>query len=201
MSEPLQVRISRDGNEIGTYSAQEAVRLLVYGTLKESDHYWHEGMVEWAPLSRLQASEARRLLAERALQKKQEEEIKATELARQRREDAERIRQEQAKAKELEDQAVAEATRIRMEKEKASYFKCHCCRDSFKKPKDPADDFGSAIGGLIVSGLLAFIPIVGWVVGPILAVYCLCIILASQIVAPYCPSCRSSNFSRPEETK
>ena len=108
MSTPLLVKISRDGKEIGTYEAKEAVRLLVYGTLKETDFYWHEGMTEWAPLSKLQASEARRELAERALQQKQEEAIKAEQLAR-----------EKAKAKEEEDRAVAEAVRIRTEEEKA----------------------------------------------------------------------------------
>lgn len=119
MSEPLQVRVSRDGKEIGTYSAQEAVRLLVYGTLKETDFYWHEGMTDWAPLTQLQASEARRQLAERALQQKQEEERKAAELAKKRREEAEFKRQQEAKAKEEEDRLVAEAAQLRMEKQKA----------------------------------------------------------------------------------
>jgi len=64
MSTPLLVKISRDGKEIGTYEAKEAVRLLVYGTLKETDFYWHEGMTEWASLSKLQASEARRMQVE-----------------------------------------------------------------------------------------------------------------------------------------
>lgn len=99
MSESLQVRVSRDGKELGTYSAQEAVRLLVAGTLKVTDFYWHEGMTEWAPLTQLQAAEARRQLAERALQQKQEEERKAAELAKKRREEAEQLGQEQAKAK------------------------------------------------------------------------------------------------------
>lgn len=119
MSGPLQVRVSREGKEVGVYSAQEAIRLLANGTLKETDFYWHEGMADWAPLTLLQASEARRQLAERALQQKQEEERKAAELAKKRRDEAERLRQEQASAKEAEDRAVAEATRIRMEKEKA----------------------------------------------------------------------------------
>ncbi len=73
MASPLLVKVSRDGKEIGTYDAQEAVRLLVNGTLKETDFYWHEGMTDWAPLVKLQASEARKQLAERALQQKQEE--------------------------------------------------------------------------------------------------------------------------------
>ena len=200
MSEPLQVRVSREGKELGSYPAPEVLSMLKEGAFLPTDFYWHEGMTDWAPLAQLQASEARRLLAERALQQKLEEERKAAELAKKRRDEAEQLRQEQAKAKEEEDRQVTEAARARLEQEKANYFRCQCCRDTFKKPKDPSDDFGPAIAGLIFSGLLAFIPVVGWVVGPILASYCFCIILASQIVAPYCPSCRSSNFSRPEKT-
>ena len=108
MSSPLLVKISRDGKEIGTYEAKEAVRLLVYGTLKETDFYWHEGMTEWAPLLKLQASEDRRQLAERAEQLAREKALKDEQLA-----------QEKAKAKEEEDRAVAEAVRIRTEEEKA----------------------------------------------------------------------------------
>ena len=119
MSSPLLVKISRDGKEIGTYEAKEAVRLLVYGTLKETDFYWHEGMTEWAPLLKLQASEARRQLAERAEQVKQEEAIKAEQLAQEKALKAEQLAQEQAfkyeqlareraKAKE-EEQAKAKA--------------------------------------------------------------------------------------------
>ena len=127
MSSPLLVKISRDGKEIGTYEAKEAVRLLVYGTLTETDFYWHEGMTEWAPLVKLQASEARRQLAERAEQLKQEQAIKAEQLAREKalkdeqlaqeqafkyeqlaRERAKAKEEEQAKAKE-EEQAKAKA--------------------------------------------------------------------------------------------
>jgi len=65
MSSPLLVKISRDGKEIGTYEAKEAVRLLVYGTLKETDFYWHEGMGgEGELLSKLDTSEGLRLPAE-----------------------------------------------------------------------------------------------------------------------------------------
>jgi hypothetical protein len=199
MAEMLQVRVSREGSELGVYSAAEAILMLKEGALLPTDFYWHEGMTDWAPLAQLQASEARRILAERAQQLKQEEARKAEQLAKDKAEREEREAQDKAKAKEEEDRAVAEAVRIRLEKEKANYFRCHFCRDSFKKPKDPSDDFGPAIGGLIFSGILAFIPFVGWVIGGILAIYCFCIILASQIVAPYCPSCRSSNFSRPEK--
>ncbi len=47
MSKALQVRISRDGVELGCFDAQEAVRLLISGTLKETDLYWNEGTVGW----------------------------------------------------------------------------------------------------------------------------------------------------------
>lgn len=66
MSTPLQVKVSRDGKEIGTYEAQEAVRLLVSGTLKETDFYWHEGMTNWAPLTLFLASEIKRIEGVRA---------------------------------------------------------------------------------------------------------------------------------------
>jgi hypothetical protein len=138
MSSPLLVKISRDGKEIGTYEAKEAVRLLVYGTLKETDFYWHEGMTEWAPLLKLQASEARRQLAERAEQLKQEEAIKAEQIAQEEAIKAEQLKQEQtfkyeqlarerakakeeekAKAKQNED-AISTAARALWVKKKAS---------------------------------------------------------------------------------
>lgn len=197
MSTPLQVKISRDGKEIGTYEAKEAVRLLVYGTLKETDFYWHEGMTEWAPLLELQASEARRQLAERALQQKQEEAIKAEQLA-----------QEKAKAKEEENRAVAEAVRVRLKNEKATWFLCHCCRESFPKP------FGAPVEGeggvqvigviillvAIVAGLSAGLGIVGALLFGMagLAMY-----WGPEIrsrLPSLCPNCRSTNFSRPEKT-
>ncbi len=202
MSNPLQVKISRDGKEIGTYEAKEAVRLLVYGTLKETDFYWHEGMTDWAPLSKLQVSEARRQLAERASQQKQEEARKAEQLA-----------QDKAKAKEEEDRAVAEATRIRMEKEKNDRFRCKCCRAVFSQPKD--------YEGTLVFGLLLIVasPIVLWITyqsavdsyrpspggigfGSWLASASfflgVSLFTVAMLRSPCCPSCESINFSKPE---
>ena len=197
MSSPLLVKISRDGKEIGTYEAKEAVRLLVYGTLKETDFYWHEGMTEWAPLLKLQASEARRQLAERALQQKQEEAIKAEQLA-----------QEKDKAKEEENRAVAEAVRVRLKNEKATWFLCHCCRESFPKPFGaPVEDEGGVqiIGVIIllvaiIAGLSTGLGIVGALLFGMagLAMY-----WGPEIrsrLPSLCPNCRSTNFSRPEKT-
>ena len=189
MSSPRLVKISRDGKEIGTYEAKEAVRLLVYGTLKETDFYWHEGMTEWAPLVKLQASEARRQLAERAEQLKQEQAIRAEQIA-----------QEKAKAKEEDERVIAEAVRIRMKNEKVTWFRCHCCRESFRSPDDPRDQFWTAIILLLVAGGLFLIPILGPLLAGILSIYAFLLLLASWIVSPHCPMCRSTNFSRPEKT-
>jgi len=215
MSEPLLVRISRDGKEIGTYSAQEAVRLLVYGTLTETDFYWHEGMTDWAPLTQLQSSEARRQLAESALQQKQEEEKKATDLAKKRREEAERLRQEQAKAKEEEDRQVAEATRIRMQKRRENFFTCNCCKATFEIPSDPRDLFWKGLG-IIFLGFLAgaavfssatmgrdgppaFIIFCLVVLSVVLALWGSILVLSSGLRSPYCPGCHSTNYTRPEK--
>ena len=173
MAEMLQVRVSREGRELGVYSAAEAIRMLKEGALLPTDFYWHEGMTDWAPLAQLQASEARRLLAERALQQKLEEERKAAELAKKRRDEAEQLRQEQAKAKEEEDRAVAEATRIRLEKEKA---KAKDDEDAIaeatrvqlvkNKAKERLDEHGGClrfvgVGVFIVGGFVLFGGLVG----------------------------------------
>jgi len=197
MSTPLLVKISRDGKEIGTYEAKEAVRLLVYGTLKETDFYWHEGMTEWAPLSQLQASETRRELAERALQQKQEEAIKAEQLA-----------QEKDKAKEEENRAVSEAVRVRLKNERANRYRCHCCRVSFPKPMGgpEGDSDGVQVIGVIIllvaiiAGLSTGLGIVGALLFGMagLAMY-----WGPEIrsrLPSLCPNCRSTNFSRPEKT-
>jgi hypothetical protein len=203
MSTPLLVKISRDGKEIATYEAKEAVRLLIYGTLKETDFYWHEGMTEWAPLSRLQASEARRQLAERALQQKQEEAIKAEQLA-----------QEKDKAKEEEDRVVMEAVRVRLKNEKANSYRCHSCRNDFAYPKTQGGNLGCGIALILGSGLVLFItysvavdsyrPSPGgigfgsWLASVSFFVG-LSLFTVSNLRPPCCPECESTNFSRPEK--
>ena len=64
MSSPLQVTIVRAGNEVGTYELAEVLRLLGAGTLKPTDLYWHEGIVGWELVSKLDLSEGPRLPAE-----------------------------------------------------------------------------------------------------------------------------------------
>jgi hypothetical protein len=64
MSSPLRVTIVRAGNEVGTYELAEVLRLLGAGTLKPTDLYWHEGMVGWELVSKLDTSEGLKLPAE-----------------------------------------------------------------------------------------------------------------------------------------
>jgi GYF domain 2 len=209
MSDPLQVKVSRDGKEIGTYPVQEAIRLLVYGTLKETDHYWHDGMAEWAPLVQLQASEARRQLAERALQQKQEEERKAAELVKKRLEEAEKLRQEKEEQEQLrEDRIRAEVVRRR-----GNFFTCNCCKASFEKPYDPRDLFWKGLG-LIFLGFLCgsfvvammgssrseppvFIAFCFMVVSAVLTLWGSILVLSSGLRSPFCPGCHSTDYSRP----
>ena len=215
MSSPLLVKISRDGKEIGTYEAKEAVRLLVYGTLKETDFYWHEGMAEWSPLSKLQASEARRQLAERAEQLKQEQAIKAEQLAKEKALKDEQLAQEKAKAKEEEDRVVMEAVRVRLKNEIANRYRCHCCRNDFAYPKTQGGNLGCGIALILGSGLVLLITYAvavdsyraspkGLAFGSWLASVSffvgLCLFTVSNLRSPCCPECESTNFSRPEKT-
>ncbi len=203
MSTPLLVKVSRDGKEIGTYPSDEVIKLRINGTLQETDFYWHEGMAEWAPLNQFLASEARRQLAEKQLQQKQEEARRA-----------ERLALERAKAKEEEDKAVAEATRFRLEKEKAGRYQCHCCRNSFAQPRDQGASLGFGIMLIVGSGIVLWItyksaidtysPSPGGIAfGSWLASVAFFVGLSLLTVAnlrpPCCPLCESTNFSKPEK--
>lgn len=214
MSELRKIRISRDGQEIGTYTVQDAVRQLILGQLKPTDFYWEEGMVEWTPLSQLQASEARRILAERTLREKQEKELRDKQEQERR---AELLAQEKQKAKEREEAenlAVAEATRIRLEKEKADRFICHCCRESFREPQKQGGNSGCGIALILGSGIILFFTYVigldgyrpsisGLSFGAWLATVSffvgLSLFTVSNLKSPCCPTCESTNFSKPEK--
>ena len=197
MSTPLLVKVSRDGKEIGEYSVQEAVRLLTNGTLRTTDHYWHEGMTSWGLLPFLKTQEDQR--------RKAEAEAKAQQ-------DRAKAEQERVEAKKLEEKVIAEADRKKFEEKKAGFFRCHCCRKSFETPIGTSDSMGSGflcmLFGIIVaalsSGGIAFGDYWPAVVGLILASFIIafgfCFFLAAFIRSPFCPYCKSTNFSRPEKT-
>ena len=202
MSKPLQVRVSRDGKEIGTYSAAEVVRLRIEGTLKESDFYWHEGMTDWAPLSQFLAAEARRQLAEKALCDKREQEEKAAALA-----------QEQAKSKGEEDRQKEERIRVEVARRKENFFTCNCCKARFEKPNDPRDLFWKGLLFVFVGwwpGVFAFgltgssrneppiVIILGLgLLSLIITLQGFVLVLSSGLRSPYCPGCHSTDYSRP----
>ena len=227
MSSPLQVTIVRAGKEIGTYDLAEVLRLLGAGTLKPTDYYWHEGMTEWASLLKLQASEARRQLAERALQQKEEEEEEEEEAIK-----AEQLAQEKDKAKEEENRAVAEAVRARHKSEKENRFWCHSCQNDFVYPKKKGGSFWRGIALILCSGLFFFITysvadihrpspsgdFFGnfWLDDPVslfVGRVRLCLSIGGLVLLLFglifsvsnqgyscCPECGSMKFSRPERT-
>src|ERR1700733_1452555 len=46
----MNLSIARDGAEIGTWSQKEVEALYQAGTLRSSDYFWCEGMLDWQPL-------------------------------------------------------------------------------------------------------------------------------------------------------
>jgi hypothetical protein len=215
MAEIVQVRVSREGKELGMYAAAEAILMLNEGALLPTDFYWHEGMTDWAPLVQLQASEARRILAERAQQLKQEEASRAEQLAKDKAEREEKDAQEKARAKKEEDRAVAEATRIRMEKRRENFFTCNCCKDTFDKPVDPRGLFWKGFAIIILAGIVFIVALAlaGFgggmsppvfvlgltVVSALAALWGAILILSSGLRSPFCPGCHSTNYSRPNK--
>ena len=47
----MNVSISRNGTEIGEWTEDQVRALLKEGQLLASDHYWKEGMTEWASIA------------------------------------------------------------------------------------------------------------------------------------------------------
>lgn len=131
MNEPLKVRVSRQGKEIGTFPADEVITLYAKGTLRDTDFYWHNGMSDWAPLGQFLLADARR---------RKDEQEKADEAKR-----AERLARERAKAKEDEARS-AEAARISQLQERAR-------SQGESREGDKSDD----VSGWPIAGALAFI--------------------------------------------
>lgn len=183
MSTPQTVKVSRDGKEIGEYSVPEVLRLLAEGTLRGTDHYWQQGMTDWALLSGLKAKEE--------IRTKNELESKARNEKAQAAENAQREKAEAARIQ-------TEAARIQSEKKNANNFQCHCCRDSFARPYDPTQDFRPATWSFFLNVLWLIIPFFGWILGTIGMWRATIRMLASGLHLPSCPKCRSVNFSRPQ---
>lgn len=46
----MEVQIARGGEVLGTYPITNIPTLVASGSILTSDHYWHEGMNDWAPV-------------------------------------------------------------------------------------------------------------------------------------------------------
>lgn len=201
MTDPNQlVKIMREKMEIGEYPLSEVLGLLADGTLRSTDYYWFKSLPHWVKLSELELQERVRAKAEvdRLVSeaKAEEERLFAEEV---------RFRVE----KELFDRKVAEAIRLKLGKEDPNLFRCHCCRVVFRNPSSISRGAGVALMvcaliGLLISsvfvGVLAKIVVAGFSVSLLLMGVGLCIFLASLLRSPYCPSCESTNFSKPEKS-
>ncbi len=172
------IKVSRDGVQLGEYTLVQLPGLVNAGKLKLTDFYWKSGMDEWKPLSEI---------IEEATIFMNDQKAEADNVQRLRKLQAEKDRL-------LDDQRQA----IKIAQ---GLWNCHCCRITFKQPKDPADDFFMSVVFALLSGILIFIPVIGWVIGPVVCLFYMLRILVSQLNAPHCPVCRSTNFSRPERIK
>lgn len=206
MKNSLLVKISRGGKEIGTFEAREAIRLLREKQLNETDFYWHQGMDKWEPLARLVLPTDEGLAA--ANGQKFESPAKA--------------KGEQAKA--TSPRATSAAS-----KEQANYFVCGCCKHAFDRPKDPREFFwmglvfvlAGVLGPILVTlglvtgttlfaktslvaevfGVAGLIMLVTAVLGVCLVLWGLIRLLSSGLRSPFCPSCHSTNYSRPNKSE
>ena len=48
-----KIKFSRNGIEIGEYKLLHVEYQLKLGVIKSTDHYWHEGMTQWEPITKL----------------------------------------------------------------------------------------------------------------------------------------------------
>jgi hypothetical protein len=53
MDPKMKIKISRDGIEIGEEELQDIEKKLKAGVIKTTDHYWHDGMIQWEPVTKL----------------------------------------------------------------------------------------------------------------------------------------------------
>jgi hypothetical protein len=47
----MQIHVARNGQMLGQHEADAIPALVQNGTILATDHYWHDGMAEWAPVA------------------------------------------------------------------------------------------------------------------------------------------------------
>jgi hypothetical protein len=108
MSKSPSVRISRAGKEIGTFSPDEAIRLLSQGELLPTDYFWQAGMTNWERLSKLKDAQELRQRAEseeRANREKSESGMREEDDEKLRRKVEEAVRERLAEERAKEELA------------------------------------------------------------------------------------------------
>jgi hypothetical protein len=183
MDPNIKIKFSRNGIEIGEHKLWEVEVMIKTFKIFPTDHYWHEGMTQWEPVTKLLA---------------------LIDIAK---EDAEIAKQK--RANEIEKREAAEfkqsnyfncnCCRINFEKSEGlgerftrgivfilfSYFFGIAALFALGRQKE--DGFFSFFGALVVLGLaLVFIVGIGFT-------------LAAFVRSPSCPKCGSSNFAKPEK--
>lgn len=159
-------QVARKGQVIGVFSLHGLVEQLDTRQLNLEDHYWTEGMGDWQPLSNLTPllDRARTELA--ALRKQEKEAAEAKRLAEKEAAKAKAKAEEEArllKAKQEAELAAAKEAQFREEQARLNApqpWKCLTCGHGFSRSGKiqefpEASGFGSAIGLLIVAGILA----------------------------------------------
>lgn len=181
------ITVSRAGAEVGKFLEADLLIMIEQGKVLPTDHYWRQGMTDWALVSQY--------LAERQAAARQAKVAADTEAIRLQKEAAEARRKREAE--ELERTRKAEAAAAERLKE-ALKFNCHCCKVEFDKPFNPESEAGDGAVEILLGSLLIFIPVIGWLFMPFVILRGFAKIIASRVKAPHCPNCRSTNFSRKE---
>ena len=50
----MNIHIQRDGQQMGPYTLEQINEYLTQGALLATDSAWHEGMIEWVQIGRVQ---------------------------------------------------------------------------------------------------------------------------------------------------
>jgi GYF domain 2 len=170
MSEPLQAKIMRDKQEIGSYPFADLLRLLADGTLKPTDLYWCKGMPSWLKLSQLEEQERAKLKAEA------DRKVAEALMLRSQQERKSLFQCNTCRAVFKEPSRISPQGGVVFAVVSLVGF------------------FSSAI---FVS-VLPPVAIMGFALSSLLMGGGFCVFLAGLIREPYCPQCKCSNFSKPE---
>jgi TM2 domain-containing membrane protein YozV len=64
----MEIYIAKNKTQMGPYDIGQVTQMLQSGIMEKHDLYWHEGMLDWAPVGSLQGMEKQRNLNSSAYQ-------------------------------------------------------------------------------------------------------------------------------------